>query len=160
MKRIIGLVLIVGACVSYTFAATWTAKNTVVTTKAGATTFSTDIYKDAVMVERYTGPTLDNPSLVESTIRARLATWYNSDTFDITKIGTITFVPPAAVTPPTQADLDRIQFAKDVNIYQGMLNAVKLGINAANDKAVTDQAAKLKTNFLPEYYPILAVLRY
>lgn len=142
------------------FAQTWTARGTVVSTKAGSTTFTTDIYKDAAKIETWTGPTLNDPTLVAPTIMARLRAWYLADTYDVSKLGTITYVPPTPVQPPTDAEKARTKYSQDVLIYQGMLSAVKLGIKAANDKAITDQAALLVSTFLPEYYPILAALRF
>lgn len=61
------------------------------------------------------------------------------------------------LTPPVAVDADpaRTQWIADYRTLQRLQRAVTAGLLAADDKAITDQAARVKTNFLTAYVDAL-----
>lgn len=126
-------------------------ENVVSSRVKGRVTFKGTVTKDGVaQTPQYVGPETSTEDSAKAQALQYLAELYNADIFDDTKIGTLTYVPPAAVVP-SPAEVAEAKFFTDLNEYVGMLVAVKVGNLVANDKLVTDQFALVNGEFLPAY---------
>lgn len=159
MKRAVIVILFLMFLGTNSFAAVWSSSAGTITKINGYLTVSVNILKDGVLVKPFTAP-VDNEADAIAKITSELKKYSDVDSFDVSKIGPVTYTPPVAPGPPSAAEIAKAKFITDLTFYRGMLVAQHVCNLAAmpvvclmdpTDKAVTDQWALVQGEFLPAY---------